>query len=198
VSAPSPATTQENFWGHYAGSVSRLGAFVVDLVLSTVVFELALAGISYIADIVTGHTINLHKGGPVVLAVYLLWEFAYFGYSWAASGRTPGMALVGICVVRTDGHVLETWRGWVRAATFPLGFLSLGVGFLWIFVDRERRAVYDLIAGSTVVYAWEARASRPEFLKRPAELGMGESPSAVQQLTPPAQQLTGTSGPEAG
>jgi uncharacterized RDD family membrane protein YckC len=197
VSTPSPAT-QESFWGHYAGSVSRLAAFVVDLVLSTVVFELALAGISYIAQIVTGHSVDLHRSSTVVLVIYLLWEFVYFGYSWAASGRTPGMALVGICVVRADGHVLDTWRGWVRAVTFPLGFLTLGVGFIWILVDRERRAVYDLIAGSTVVYAWEARAARPRFLPRPAELEMKGSPPSAQELTPPAQQVTGTSGPVPG
>lgn len=188
MSAPDPPS-RETLWGHYAGSVSRLVAFVIDLVVSTVALELALAAISYIADIATGHSVNLHRSGTAVLVSYLLWEFVYFGYSWAASGRTPGMALLGICVVRADGEVLDTWRSWVRAITFPLGFLTLGVGFIWILVDRERRAVYDLIAGSTVVYAWQARTGRLRFLARPAELGMRRSP-------PPSRQVTGMSGPE--
>jgi len=185
VSAPSPAAGK-TLWGHYAGSVSRLVAFVVDLVLSIAVFELALAGISYIAQIVTGNAIGLHRSNIVVLVIFIAWEFVYFGNAWASSGRTPGMAL--------------------------LGFLTLGVGFIWIFVDRERRAVYDVIAGSTVVYAWDARTGRLRFLARPAGLGMSGNPPPAQQLTPPAQQLTppaqqltppaeqvtGMSGPESG
>ena len=204
MSTPSPASG-ESLWGHYAGSVSRLVAFAVDLALSIVVYELALAAISYIAQIVTGHPVNLHNGGPIVLAIFILWEFAYFGGAWAASGRTPGMAFLGICVVRTDGAVLEPRQGWLRALTFPLGFLTLGVGFIWILVDQERRAVYDLIVGTTVVYAWDARVGRLKFLARPAELGASKRPPPVQQLTPPAQevpppaqQVTGMSGPESG
>jgi uncharacterized RDD family membrane protein YckC len=196
MSAPSPPSGQ-SLWGHYAGSVSRLVAFVVDLALSIVVYELALAAISYIAQIVTGSHVNLHSGGVVVLVIFILWEFVYFGGAWASSGRTPGMALLGICVVRTDGTVLDRGQGWLRAVTFPLGFLTLGIGFLWILVDRERRGVYDLIAGTTVVYAWDARAGRMKFLSRPAQLGPGASlPPAPGASPPPAPQLTDMSGTE--
>ena len=189
MSAPSRAS-RESLWGHYAGSASRLIAFVVDLVVSIAVYEIVLAGVSYIAQILTGHPVNLHKGGPVVLVIFILWEFVYFGGAWSSSGRTPGMALLGICVVRTDGAVLGPRQGWLRALTFPLGFLTLGVGFIWILVDRERRAVYDVIAGTTVVYAWDARVGRIKFLARPAGLGTSGRPPPKEQLPPPAQQLT--------
>jgi hypothetical protein len=57
----------------------------------------------------------------------------------------------------------------VRSLTFPLGFLTFGLGFLSILVQREHRAVYDLIAGTAVVYAWDARAAKLRFLARQAE-----------------------------
>jgi hypothetical protein len=57
----------------------------------------------------------------------------------------------------------------VRSLTFPLGFLTLGLGFLGILVQREHRALYDLIAGTAVVYAWDARAARLRYLAREAE-----------------------------
>ena len=79
------------------------------------------------------------------------------------------MALLGVQVVRAYGTRLDPWRGWVRSLTFPLGFLTLGLGFLGILVQREHRALYDLIAGTTVVYAWDARAARLRFLARQAE-----------------------------
>jgi uncharacterized RDD family membrane protein YckC len=58
----------------------------------------------------------------------------------------------------------------VRSLVFPLSFLLLGLGFLGILVQRERRALHDLIAGTAVIYAWDARAARLRFLAREAEL----------------------------
>jgi uncharacterized RDD family membrane protein YckC len=58
----------------------------------------------------------------------------------------------------------------LRALVFPLSFLLLGLGFLGILVQRERRALHDLIAGTAVVYSWDARAARLRFLAREAEL----------------------------
>jgi hypothetical protein len=52
---------------------------------------------------------------------------------------------------------------------FPVSFLLCGLGFLGIIVQRERRALHDLIAGTAVIYAWDARAARLRFLARAAE-----------------------------
>jgi uncharacterized RDD family membrane protein YckC len=168
---PAPVSYQ----GHYAGSVSRFAAYVIDLAVSTGVFSLALAAISYGVHVVTGHSVSWNRSGPVVAVVFVLWEFAYFGYSWAVSGRTFGMAALGIRVVGTDGSVLKPRRGVVRALVFPLSFLLCGLGFLGILVQREHRALHDLIAGTTVVYAWDARAARLRFLARQSELAPGGS-----------------------
>jgi uncharacterized RDD family membrane protein YckC len=155
--------------GHYAGSVSRLAAYLIDLTVSTVLYSLALSFISFVAQIVTGHPVSWHRDNIIVVIIYVAWEFVYFGFQWAANGRSLGMALVGVHVVRADGTRLQPRQGWVRSLTFPLGFLTLGLGFLGILVQREHRAVYDLIAGTAVVYAWDARAARLRFLARQAE-----------------------------
>ena len=155
--------------GNYAGSVSRLAAYLIDLLVSTVIYQLAQASISFVWSVFTGHGITWHRESIGVIVVYVLWQFVYFGFQWAANGKTLGMTLLGIRVVRADGARLDPWRGWVRSLTFPLGFLTLGLGFLGILVQREHRAVYDLIAGTAVVYAWDARAARLRFLARQAE-----------------------------
>ncbi len=156
--------------GHYAGSVSRFVAFAIDLALSTGVFTLALAGISYVAQVVTGTQISWNRQNIVVIVLFVAWEFFYFGYSWAMSGRTAGMAVLGVRVVRADGQAIDPRHGVLRALVFPLSFLLLGLGFLGILVQRERRALHDLIAGTAVIYAWDARAARLRFLAREAEL----------------------------
>src|SRR5208282_4020237 len=111
-----------------------------------------------------------------------------------AKQTTPVMALLGVQVVRADGTRLDPWRGWVRSLTFPLGFLTLGLGFLGILVQRERRAVYDLIAGTAVVYAWDARAARLRFLARQAE-PVADAASTLAPGRPPAEPVT--AGPPA-
>ena len=52
----------------------------------------------------------------------------------------------------------------IRVIAFPLSFLLFGFGFLLILLKRDRRALHDLIAGSAVVYSWNARAARLRFL----------------------------------
>jgi uncharacterized RDD family membrane protein YckC len=174
--------------GNYAGSVSRFAAYLIDFVVSTVLYSLALSFISFVAQIVTGHSVSWHRDNIVVVIIYVVWQFVYFGFQWAANGRTLGMSLLGVHVVQADGTRLEPWRGWVRSLTFPLGFLTLGLGFLGILVQREHRAVYDLIAGTAVVYAWDARAARLRFLARQAE-PIADAASSLPTLPPPAEPV---------
>ena len=155
--------------GRDAGSVSRLAAYLIDLIVSSALFELALTAISFVSQIIAGRGISWHRGNIFVIIIYVIWQFVYFGAQWAGRGKTLGMTLLGVHVVRADGARLEPWRGWVRSLTFPLGFLTLGLGFLGILVQRRHRALYDLIAGTVVVYAWDARAARLRFLARQAE-----------------------------
>jgi uncharacterized RDD family membrane protein YckC len=166
----SPAATGlVSAQGNYAGAVSRLLAYLVDLAVSSAVFALGLNVTSLVAQLVTGHAVDWNRSNIVVAIIFACWQFFYFGYSWAASGRSFGMAVLGVRVVRADGTTLGTWRGFLRALVFPLSFLFCGLGFVGILLDRRHRALHDLIAGSAVVYAWDARAARLRFLAREAE-----------------------------
>ncbi len=158
-----------SFQGNYAGSVSRFLVYLIDLAVSTGLFALGLAAASLAAQVVTGHSVSWNRSNVLVAILFAAWEFLDFGYSWAASGRTLGMAVLGVRVVGADGAPLPPRRGVVRALVFPLSFLFFGLGFLGILVQREHRALHDLIAGSAVIYSWDARAARLRFLAREAD-----------------------------
>ena len=96
-----------------------------------------------------------------------LWEFFYFTYQWAVSGKTLGMAILGLQVVTRQGGPISGRQAVFR--TVGLGvtlFLTLGIGFLGIVYQRDRRALNDFIAGTAVVYDWDARAARLRWIAR--------------------------------
>lgn len=157
---------EQGLWGHYSGFVSRFAGYVVDLGVSTGVFMLVLAAASFAASLVTGHAINWNRSDIGVAIALAAWQFLYYAYSWAAAGKTFGMALLGTRVVRRDGADLDVPHAIIRTLAFPLSFLLFGLGFAGILFGRERRALHDVIADTAVVYTWEARAQRLRFLAR--------------------------------
>ena len=55
--------------GRDAGSVSRLAAYLIDLIVSSALFELALTAISFVSQIIAGQGISWHRGNIVVIIV---------------------------------------------------------------------------------------------------------------------------------
>jgi uncharacterized RDD family membrane protein YckC len=152
--------------GHYAGAVSRLVAFGADVGASWGLFTLGAAALTFTIQLVTGNNFSLTNYQIVSLVAAVIWEFVYFAYQWALSGKTIGMALLGIRVVRTDGAPIGARQAVVRTLTLPLSFLLFGLGFLGILTNRDRHALHDRLAGTAVVYSWDARAARLRWLAR--------------------------------
>jgi uncharacterized RDD family membrane protein YckC len=166
AASPRPGTTEPNRVGQYAGFVSRLLAFVLDIFVSLGLFALAVALISSIIGLLAGHTYNVNRHGVIVEVLFGLWAVVYFAFQWGSNGQTLGMALFGIRVVTKDGNQISRWQALERTAALPLSILFLGLGFLISLVQGERRALHDLIAGTCVVYSWDARAARLRWLAR--------------------------------
>ena len=73
---------------------------------------------------------------------------------WALRGRTPGKALLGLTLVR-PGSRARGGIGWnaalLRFLVMALGGLPLGLGWWMAVFRRDRRALHDLAAGTSVV-----------------------------------------------
>lgn len=160
---PSFAVTQQ---GHYAGAVTRLAAFAIDQAVATAVFAVAVAVVRWAIELVTAGEVEWTPRTLVTGLLLTGWLFIYYAYPWSVSGKTFGMALLGIRVVRGDGAPATVRNGVLRTIALPLSFMTLGLGFLPIITGRHRRALHDLIAGTAVVYSWDARAARLRFLAR--------------------------------
>jgi uncharacterized RDD family membrane protein YckC len=150
--------------GHYAGVVTRLASFSIDLLTIGILFSVAGNVVEYVLSVLLREPVRLAEASVVSIVALALWAFLYCAYPLAASGRTFGMAVLGLRAVRIDGADLDRRHAALRVLSFPLSFLLFGLGFVLILLRRDRRALHDLIARTAVVYAWDARAARLRFL----------------------------------
>lgn len=146
--------------GHYAGALSRLLAYGADLLIITVIYAAGLALLEFAISAATPWHLDLEHNHALVIAGQLVWSALYFGSSWVAFSRSPGMTLLGLRIVRSNGAALDRRHALIRLIAFPLGFLTLGLGFLGIIFGRTHQAIYDRIARTAVVYDWDAEAAK--------------------------------------
>lgn len=167
TTVPVPATERTiGRQGHYAGAVSRLIAFALDIGAGWAAYTLAVTAIDAAVKLVTRHSYSLYNHQALSLIVLGAWGFLYFTYQWAVSGKTLGMAVMGLQVVTSRGGPIHGGHAIRRTFGLGLTILTLGIGFLGIVYQRERRALDDFVAGTAVVYDWDARAARLRWLAR--------------------------------
>ena len=154
-----------NLRGRAAGSVTRLAAFITDIIIISILIRAAgwfledvrpATGIKiYLPEI----TEAVGSTAPTQLTVLagLLIATSYVLFFWTMAGQTPGKALLGLRIVTRDGGRLSFWRSLVRFFGYWLSSLFFGAGFLWASIDNYREGWHDKLAGTTVVYAWDAQ-----------------------------------------
>jgi uncharacterized RDD family membrane protein YckC len=66
-------------------------------------------------------------------------------------GHTLGMRVAGLRVIDVYGDEPSTGRALARTAGYLASLATLGLGFLWIAFDREKRGLHDYLSGTYVV-----------------------------------------------
>jgi len=169
VSAP-PAVAAADPW-------RRLMGAVYECVL--------LFGVIWFADyLFSALTRYQGEAGPMRIAFQVFTTLvlaAYFVGFWAKGRRTVPMKTLGLQVLDMQGRSLTHGRALVRfgaglgAIVLALGlgheahpalYLSLFVPYAWCFFNAERRALYDVIAGTRLVYLPVPPAPRRKRVKR--------------------------------
>jgi uncharacterized RDD family membrane protein YckC len=147
--------------GHTAGFASRSVAYVIDAVVVVVLWSGTAFATSAVWQVLALEPIGLEGAATLVtfgVSVVAL-AFAYQVLGLWLFGKTVGKLLLGLRVVRPDGRRLSLPRAMLRAAVLTFSSLVV-VGCLWVLINPRRRAWHDLVAGTYVVYDWEARPRR--------------------------------------
>jgi uncharacterized RDD family membrane protein YckC len=174
--------------GYYAGPASRVLAFAGDVVASAAAFTAATVTVSWLLAVAAGVTFDTtERAGPVWAVAFGAWYLLWWWATVSVSGRTPVMGLVGLKVVNRDGAPIRSGRALLRALVQPLSVLLFGAGFAFMLIDRERRALHDLLAGAAVVYDWGGRpAELPAPITRWLTERGGVAPGHGPAPTPPS------------
>lgn len=97
----------------------------------------------------------------VALVVPPVMGLAYFTIFHACGGQTIGKLLLGLQVNDLAGGPLPWGRSFLRAVGQFGSALPLAAGFLWVLVDRERRAWHDYLAMSRVAVVEKSLDKEP-------------------------------------
>jgi uncharacterized RDD family membrane protein YckC len=92
----------------------------------------------------------------IVSLINLAINCAYETLFIAKLGATPGKMALGLKVVRADGGPVEMGRAFGRYFAKFLSTIILGIGYLMVAFDSEKRGLHDMICGTRVVKRNEA------------------------------------------
>ena len=86
---------------------------------------------------------GLLLGATIVVLYFLIFQ--------AIAGRTLGMRLLKVRVVDVYGATPSLLRAAVRALAYLVCLATLGLGFVWVAFDKEKRGLHDWLAGTYVI-----------------------------------------------
>jgi uncharacterized RDD family membrane protein YckC len=155
--APVTAVTYAGFW-------IRVLAWLIDVIIMTIVQGL-------VQYTILGSF--LHPGmrygrfepgmrpeeilGPMMGMIGMAWLISkavnscYEGFFVNKLGATPGKMALGLKVVRPDGRMVDLGRAFGRYFAKILSAIILGIGYIMVGFDSEKRGLHDMICDTRVI-----------------------------------------------
>lgn len=132
----------------------RIGALAYDLMTVAALIFIAGAAVVVPVGMIWGSETLI--GDHLLFRLYLAAVFlGFFGGFWTHGGQTLGLRAWKLRLVRADGGPV----GWKQAAARMAAAIPsvglLGLGYLWILVDRDGLAWHDRLSGTHIVSSRE-------------------------------------------
>lgn len=97
------------------------------------------------------HELNSPLQGWLYRIYLLTVTAAFFAIFWRKSGQTLGMQAWRLKLIRVDGSA-PSWRQClIRLAVATISLAAAGLGYWWIWIDREKRSWHDMASGTKVI-----------------------------------------------
>ncbi|MGR9044724.1 MAG: RDD family protein [Gammaproteobacteria bacterium] len=85
------------------------------------------------------------------LAYLILVSFLFFGWFWTHGGQTLGLRAWKLKVLTTGQQPLNWKQALIRFAAAIVSWSVLGLGFLWILIDKHKFSWHDHLS-KTAIY----------------------------------------------
>ncbi|MFK8028250.1 MAG: RDD family protein [Gammaproteobacteria bacterium] len=121
--------------------IRRLVIMFYDSILLITLLFFASLPIAIPLEITTQHPYY-----PLYIFYIHLVAFIFFGWCWTRGGQTLGSKTWKIKLVAEDGNNITWKQAFLRYIGSLLCWLSLGVGFLWCYTNKDRLAWNDIIS----------------------------------------------------
>ena len=129
----------------------RLGAMVYDLLLLLALMMVVTAAL---LPLTGGEAITSERFGALEYAyrvLLLIIVVMFFGGFWIRRGQTLGMVAWRLRIEREDGSSLRWGDVLKRLAAAAVSLAPAGLGYFWIWIDRDRLAWPDRWTHTRVV-----------------------------------------------
>ena len=143
---PAVALRPAGFW-------IRVLAYIIDSVLFGVLAGV-LSGVTPTDTSCVGspNQYFCNSTHPLSTSVSGLVAAVYFIALWTLWGRTLGMRILGLRIVRTDGSAVGIGTAILRYVGLIVSFLVCFVGVIWVAFDSQKRGWHDRIANTLVIH----------------------------------------------
>lgn len=88
---------------------------------------------------------------PLLASILFIVLYLFFAYFWLRNGQTLGMQAWHLKVENPDGSRISLQQALLRYLMGWLSWLTLGAGYLWILVDRDKLSWTDRFSNSRIV-----------------------------------------------
>jgi uncharacterized RDD family membrane protein YckC len=135
----------------YASAGRRIAAHVIDGIILNIIVAIP----SFVAGIIIG---RFAAEGAALIATIVGWAIGltiplvYALWFWTKkAGATPGKMALGIRIVSADNGPLSGEQSFIRFLGYIPSGLVLGLGYLAMLWDGEKRCWHDRMAGTRVI-----------------------------------------------
>lgn len=136
----------------YGGFWRRVAAVLIDaVILMIVMFPIQMAIVMFAAP-------NINRAGSLAFGfVGVIWllslalNVSYYGYFLSQKSATPGKMLMGLKVITAAGGRLSVGHAVGRYFAQILSGMILGIGYIMVAFDSEKRALHDYICSTRVI-----------------------------------------------
>lgn len=173
-----------------AGPVPRLLAWLVDVLLRSLISGLLFAGLATLG--------RLGMGIALILTFLLEWFYPVY-FELRHAGQTPGKKMLGLYVAQADASPVTLAASLLRNLLRVVDFLPLlyGCGFASMMLNRRFQRLGDLAADTVVLHKTSHYGHNPlpatEPVRPEAALTLPEQQAILlfaqrSQTLPPARQ----------